>query len=584
MILRQQRFLPTSIPAILVIAAILLAGCNRPRFQQSPPLKPAADSAAAPGGIRFEVVSEAAGIHCRWPLQPRPIRILETMGGGCAFLDYDNDGWMDIFLTTRPRPTLYRNRGNGTFEDVTALVGLEKVTKGFWMGCAVGDYDGDGRPDILLTGYGHLALLKNEGGKGFRDVTAAAGLDPKDHGDWGLSAGFMDLDGSGRLSLVITHYVKFGPGDRDDCELVPGVVSGCPVNYYVPQYPELWQNMGNGRFQNITARAGMREKADTHGRSMAVAFADIDGNGRMDFYIGNDGYPAELMYNLGNSRFRNIGLQSGTAFASMGHPVASMGCDWGDYDRDGRPDLATSAFSDEPYSLFHNLGNRLFEYASDTTNLSGQTYRTLGFSAKWLDMDNDGWPDLAYANGHVYDNAELIDPLILFREPLQLFHNEPGPRGRQFHDLVPEMGGRIAEPIVGRGMATGDIDNDGRVDILVVDYEGETLLLHNVSETRNHWITLDLRSDGSNRFACGARVTARAGKRTWVADVSPASGFLSSSDPRIHFGLGDISRLESVEIRWPDGRREVLKSVPADQLLIITKGRGITGHAPKAGH
>jgi hypothetical protein len=556
--------------AVCMLAATAwITSCGRESPVQSDTLEPIAPHAV--NGIFFENVAEAAGIGFCFPQQPHPMRIKENVGGGCAFLDYDNDGWMDILFIGTAQVALYRNLGNGRFEDVSAATGMDRH-EGFWMGCAVGDYDGDGRQDILLVGYHRLALMHNVTGRRFEDATVRAGLDPNNNRNWSLSAGFMDLDGSGHLALVLTNYVDFGPKDIQYCEVTPGVRSGCPVTRYRPEFTGLWKNPGNGRFRNVTAPSGM---GDTHGRAMDLAFADMDNDGRMDIYIGNDGTPAELMRNLGGMRFRNVGMECGIAFGPMGRPVSAMGSDWGDYDRDGKLDLATSAFSDEPYSLFQNLGRGLFGYVSESTGIFGPTFRTLGFGTKWVDVDNDGWPDLVFSNGHVYDNAEQIDSLLTFRQPLQLFHNEPGRNGRWFCDLVPLMNGNIARPIVGRGLATGDFDNDGRMDLLVVDFEGKPLLLHNATENRNHWITLDLRSDGPNHFAYGARVTARAGTRTWVADVSPASAFASSSDPRIHFGLGDAARLDSLVVRWPDGRKEVLRDIPSDRFLIILKGRGI---------
>jgi hypothetical protein len=521
-------------------------------------------------GICFANVAEAAGLRYRWPQQPRPLRNLETFGCGCAFLDYDNDGWQDILLVAAPHPLLYHNKGNGQFEDVTATTGLDAI-HGDWKGCAVGDYDGDGFLDLVLTGYHCLALLKNQEGHHFLDVTTSAGLDPQNRGHWSSSAGFMDLDGSGRLDLVLLNYVIFGPKEPQYCEVKPGVRSGCPPSKYRPEFGELWQNLGNGTFRDITAASGMRH---TNGKGLVVAFADVMGNGRMDFYIGNDGMPAELMVNQGGLRFANLGISNGVAYGALDHALAAMGADWADYDRDGRMDLIVTGFSDESYMLFRALGNGMFEQKSDATGLSGPTYKPLGFGAKWLDMDNDGWPDIVISNGHVYDNVHAIDPLATFRQPLMLFHNE---QGHQFTDLTPKMGGEIAAPLLGRGLATGDYDNDGRMDFLVVDYEGAPVLFHNSSQTSNHWIKLDLRGAAPNRFAYGAQVLAHSGKEQWVGQVSPASSYLSSSDPRVQFGLGSITTLDSIAIRWSDGHREVLNRVAADRILRIEEGHGITG-------
>ncbi len=568
-----------------IVAGMVGAGCSHrePYAGPQPVSRPA-------GAIRFTDVGPSAGITYVYPRQKRPLRNLEAFGCGCVLFDFDNDGWQDILLVASPHPVLYRNLGNGRFQEVTATVGLDKVM-GDWKGCGVGDFDGDGRLDLILSGYHRLALLHNEGARDtenggpksevrapdsparplarssarhFRDVTVQAGLDPHNHGHWGSSAAFMDLAGDGRLDLVILNYVIFGPKEKQYCELRPGVVSGCPPKEYRPEYGELWRNVGNGRFQDVTAASGMRE---THGKGLVVAFTDINGDGRPDFYIGNDGTPADLMRNQGGMRFQNVGETSGVAYGyPPGHAMAAMGADWADYDRDGRMDLAVSGFSDESYSVFHCVAPGLYQFASDDVGIAGPTLKPLGFGTKWLDMDNDGWPDLSFANGHVYDNADQIDPFETFREPMMLFHNE---QGRQFVDLVPQLGGDVARPILGRGSATGDIDNDGRIDLLVVDYEGAPILLHNQSQTNNHWITLDLRGRGSNPFAYGAQVTARSGKQVWVGFVSPASSYLSSSDPRVHFGLGPVTLLESVRIRWPDGKQQELRNVQPDRILTI---------------
>ena len=496
-----------------------------------------------------------------WPPERKPLTILDAIGGGCAFLDYDQDGWLDILLVTKPHARLWRNDGKGKFTQITEQAGLQAV-QGHWRGCAVGDYDGDGVPDLLLTGYKRLALLQNRSGR-FQDVTQEAGLSPTNRGHWALSAGFMPLGESGRLDLVIVNYVRFGPAEHQYCYLKRGIKSGCPVNHYKPEFPEIWENIG-GRFREAAESAGL---GDTHGRAMVVAFADVNNDRRIDFYVGNDGLPAELMINRGGLRFENHGIRSGAAFGPMNHPIAAMGADFADYDRDGRMDLTVTAFADEQYSLLRNAPDGIFEYKSDEAGLTGPTYRTLGFGAAFLDFDNDGWQDIVYANGHVYDNAEAMDPLTTYRQSIQLFHNRPGEPGRTFIDLAADLG--LAWPIVGRGSAVGDCDNDGRQDLLIVDYEGVPLLLRNESESANSWLTLDLRGDKPNTFAYGARVEARAGRERWTAEVSPAKSFLSSSDPRVHLGLGKSAPLDSLVIRWPDGKSQTLNGVKANQVLRI---------------
>jgi hypothetical protein len=563
----------------LFCIAMLLCGCHSPGNHAVGPDPKTVKSPASPlsAGIRFESVAASAGLDYRWPLQPRPMRNLEAFGSGCAFLDYDDDGYQDILLVARPVCKLYHNLKNGRFEDVTERSGLAKI-KGYWTGCAVGDVDGDGRLDLVLTGYRCLALLRNDPKKGFVDRTVASRLDPHNRNHWGSSAGFMDLGGRGRMDLVLLNYVIFNPQEPQYCSPAPGVTTGCAPSAYRPEYGEVWENVGSGRFRDVSATSGIKE---THGKALVVAFTDTDEHGRMDFYIGNDGTPAELMYNQGGMRFRNIGTEGGVAYGSLDHAIAAMGADWGDYDRDGRPDLIVTAFSDESFALFRNAGHATFEEVNDATGLTRPTFKPLGFGAKWLDIDNDGWPDLIFTTGHVYDAVSKTDPQSTLRQPLMLFHNESGsgPTGRLFRDLAPEMGGTMMDPLLGRGLASGDFDNDGRIDFLAVDFEGAPVLMHNVSTTPNHWMSLNLRSQGPNRFAYGAQVRARSGKQLWIGQVSPASSYLSSSDPRIHWGLGSLQDLDEVAIRWPDGKRELLHNVPADRLLTITEGRGITGNS-----
>lgn len=587
--------LPAGVAAALVLVGLPGIGCRKAVSGDSPTLPPAPSSASArsspsssfpaPGAVRFEEIAAQSGVRFRWPTYPRPLRNREAFGRGCAFLDYDGDGWQDILLISAPQVGLFRNRTGSSasatprFEEVTKASGLSRV-RGDWIGCAVGDYDGDGDLDILLTGYHQLALLRNDGDKGnrrFTDVTTAAGLDPKNRGRWGSSAGFMDLDGDGALDLIILNYVIFGPQEKQYCELAPGVISGCPPSEYRPEFGEMWQNRDGGKFRRVDdAVSGMKE---TSGKGLVLAYYDVDDDGRMDVYIGNDGTPAELMHNRGGMRFENIGDESGLAYGANGGAIAAMGADWDDYDRDGRLDLIVTAFSAEPYALFHNVGDSLFQNESESTGIAALTLSALGFGTNWLDFDNDGWPDILYANGHVYDNVDKIEAGSTFRQPLMLLYNH---EGKRFTDVVPALGGKVAEPLLGRGTATADIDNDGRMDFLVVDDEKTPRLFHNRSGSSHHWITLDLRSPtGRNRFAYGARVTARAaagGAKVWVAEVSPASSYLSSSDPRIHFGLGgEVTVLESVTVRWPSGKTQTWRDVPVDRTVTLTEGKPSAG-------
>jgi len=543
----------------LALGFLSLSGCpNRTPEGVRPAAAPVQSTE-----VRFESVGAKLGVKYRSPQLPDPLTILDAFGCGCAFLDYDGDGWQDLLLVAEPYPRLYQNLKGQRFTEVTAGSGLD-LLRGAWKGCAVGDYDGDGRLDLLLTGYHCLALLRNAGGGRWEDRTAAAGIGPGKQ--WSSSAGFMDLDADGDLDLVLLNYVQFGKKEPHYCEPKPGIRAGCPPRFYPPQFPELWKNEGQGRFRNVSAAAGMK---DASGTAQVLAFSDVDEDGDPDFYLGNDGVPADLMVNQGNLRFRNAGLESGVAYGTDGGALAAMSADWADYDRDGHLDLFVTAFSGEPYSLLRAVGKGNFQQQSEPTGIEALTRTPLGFGSRWLDFDNDGWPDLAVANGHVYNRTAELSAGTTFRQPLMLFRNV---RGSRFEDLLPQMDAEVRTPLLGRGLASGDLDNDGREDLLVVNHGGAPLLLRNTSRSANHWITLDLRGKGGNRLAYGATVTGQAGDQTWVGQVSPASSYLSSSDPRVHFGLGEVARLESLTVRWPDGQQQVLRDLPVDGIIRITEG------------
>ena len=520
---------------------------------------------ADPGSVRFVDMAKTLGLNYEWPQQQRPMRTPDAFGCGCAFVDYDQDGWQDVLLVCNPRPKLFRNVAGTKFEDVTLDSGLTTI-EGNWTGCAVGDYDGDGLSDILLTGIHCLALFKNRGGNRFEETTVAAGLDRINHGHWGASAGFMDLDDDQCLDLVILNYVVFGPESKQYCVDATGVRRGCPPYEYPSEFGEIWRNTGQGRFEVLPESAGM---AQTQGVGLVLAFTDLDEDGRMDFYIGNDAKYADLMHNLGNMTFENIGHASGVAamkFNTTFRPMAAMGADFADYDRDGLLDLAVTNFQGFCFTVFRSSGDTFFIDVGERTKIFAATRDRLGFGAKWLDLDNDGWPDISFVNGHVYDNASELGERGTFRQPIMLLRNLSG---KEFVDLVPALSVDVTRPLVGRGSATGDFNNDGRIDLLVVDFEGPVMLLENRTQSPNHWITFDLRGRAPNVFAYGAKITARAKGQVWVQEVSPTSSYLSSSDPRIHFGLGAVEKLETVTVRWPNGKEVVLKDVAADQILRV---------------
>lgn len=517
------------------------------------------------GGVAFDDVAQKVNLTHVWPQQPRPMRTNESFGCGCAAFDFDGDGWQDILLIADPHPVLYRSREGVKFTDVTASMGLIRAGPDDWTGCAVGDYDGDGWLDVLLTGLHRLALYRNLEGQRFEETTVLAGLDPGNHNHWGSSAAFMDLDRDGWLDLVVLNYVVFGPKTKQYCEMRPGIKSGCPPQEYQPEKGEIWHNTGRGGFEFVPHGQGMES---TNGPALVLAFADVDDDGRMDFYIGNDGQNADLLHNLGGMKFENYGVSSGLAFGRELSAMAAMGSDWGDFDRDGRLDLAVSNFDSFGFAVFRNQGSMSFTDVTSPTGVERATLTRLGFGTNWMDFDNDGWLDLAFVNGHVYENASEIDSRSTYRQPILLLRNL---NGKKFTDLVPVLGSDVGRLIVGRGSTTLDFDNDGRLDLLAVDYEGPVCLLRNRSQTANHWLKLDLRGTAPNRFAYGARAVGKAAEQVWISEVSPASSYLSSKDARLHWGLGRCDKLESLTIRWPSGREQVLRDVAADQILKVVE-------------
>ena len=513
--------------------------------------------------IDFLDVATSRGLNCVFPEQPRPMRTLETFGCGCASFDFNNDGWQDILLVTDPCPTLYRNSGDGSFVQIAQADSFPDVKSGDWTGCAVGDYNGDGWLDLLFTGYHRLCLCRNEQGRNFLDVTAATGLDPTNHDHWGAGAGFMDLDGDQWPELVIVNYVKFGPESQQYCKDGKGADTSCPPTSYEPEYGMIWHNSRGEIFELTPPKDGM---AATSGVGLVLAFTDLDNDGRCDFYIGNDARNADLMYNLGELRFENEALISGVAVNRKLAAIAAMGADWGDFDRDGLMDLTVTDFQDKGSVLFRNLGDRLFLDFSETVGIEQATSGRLGFGLNWFDFENDGWLDVGYVNGHVYENIATWRPDVRYRQPVSLLQNS---FGKRFIDLTSQLKPDVLRPIVGRGSASTDFDNDGRMDFLVVDYEGPVMLLQNRTPSGNHWLKLDLRGQPPNTFAYGARVTATANGRNWTEQVSPSSSYLSSKDPRVHLGLGEFDHLDLITIRWPSGRTQVLEQVAADRILRI---------------
>lgn len=509
----------------------------------------------------FRDVAREAGLEFRWGHGGRsPLTILETLGHGCAFLDYDQDGLLDAFLVGNRRCGLFRNLGGGRFSDVTAQAGL--TAEGELLGLAVGDYDNDGYPDVYVTGYGTCVLYHNTRRGGFEDVTARSGLAARGPYDMVTAAAFADLDGDGKLDLFGGRYIKFTRDTIHFCEY-HGIRAGCGVKNYDPDAPRAYRNNGNGTFSDFTAKWGFDQ---THGRCLGVSVSASDRGRGVHLYAANDELPGDLMVPQGGG-YKNAGVSSGTAFGREGLTQGGMGVDWGDINNDGLPELVVSTFQNEPNSLYRNDGDGVFIEAGAQLGVAGETTRYVAWTAKLFDYDNDGWLDLMFTNGHSQDNVMQIEPDRTYPQRMQLFRNQGGRR------LSPVTVPALERPIVGRGAAYGDYDNDGRTDVLVVDEEGPAQLLHNDAPA-GHWLGIRLRGTRSNRDGIGARVTVKAGGKTYVRDVQLAGGYISAHDPRLVIGLGENKSVASIAVRWPSGAQDRVKAVPVDTYVQITEGSG----------
>ncbi len=530
------------------------------------------DSVISKAG-HFEDVTQAAGLNYVWSIPgKRPLNILQTIGNGCAFLDYDNDGNLDILLVGS-KLALYKGDGKGHFNDVTHETGLDTL-QGHFLGCAVGDYDNDGYDDLYITAYRGGVLLHNEGGKRFTDVTKAAGLLPQ---PWGTSCAFAETrPGSGLLDLYVANYAHFDPAT--DQQLCPenGVMTSCGPRTYKPIRGVMYLNDGSGHFHEATDASGLQTAT---GRGLGIGFIDFDGSGKPGLAISNDEIPGDLFQPVHpqdkqKTLFHNVGLTSGTGFDINGNIHGGMGLDWGDYDNDGKPDLFVATFQNEAKCLYHNDGEGVFRDVSPSAGL-GATVPNVSFGCKFFDYDNDGRLDLVIANGHVLDNIAQIRPTATYRQSAQLLHNR-GEAGATFEDVNGTVGGAgFAKPIVGRGVAVGDYDNDGRMDTLIVDSEGVPLLLHNeIDVTGRHFLGLKLIGAQSNRNGYGAIATAVLNDGRKIVRICHADGsYMSSSDSRVHFGLGASSLVAVLTIKWPDGHTDTFKNVNGDRYFIVREGQ-----------
>jgi len=493
--------------------------------------------------------------------------LIETMGGGVALLDYNNDGLLDIFLVnsgqlTSPMQTpetfdrhdpqywnrLYRQNRDGSFTDVTAAAGLSNAGDGnYGMGVAVGDYDNDGYPDLYVTSYGKNVLYHNNGDGTFTDVTAKAGVAG---GGWSVSAGFFDYDNDGKLDLFVTRYMEWDTKHSKTCG--GEWHTYCPPEEFPATTNILYHNNGDGTFTDVSQRSGIAAKK---GRALGVAFADYDDDGFTDIFVANDGMQQYLFHNNGNGTFTERGLEAGAALSEDGRRLSGMGVVFQDYDNDGRPDIIVTELPREIYGVYHNEGNGLFTYRSLEAGLGVLSSGSSGWGVGLEDFDNDGWKDLFVAQGHVLDNVEQIDPSLHYQELPLLAMNQ---RGR-----FQKADAGMSSPWAARGAAFGDLNNDGREDVVMTVLGGHPQVFLNRAP-KQHWLVVTLRGTSSNRDGLGARV--RVNGQTRFATT--AGSYLSASDKRLHFGLGSAETAK-IEIAWPSGIHQTLNDVHADQFLEV---------------
>ena len=532
-------------------------------------------NSAASGPIRFVDITQKAGIHYvhnngafgkKFPP--------ETLGPGVAFIDYDNDGWQDIFIANGTgwpghpghvsTPVLYHNNHDGTFTDVTKKAGLAIPMYG--MGVAVGDYDNDGYDDLFVTAYGQNHLFRNNGNGTFTDVTKKAGLIASP--ELSASAAWVDYDRDGHLDLLVTNYVQWSPEKDLYCTMDGKSKSYCTPETYPGASVRLWRNNGNGAFTDVTKKAGLY---DPTSKSLGIAILDANQDGWPDIAISDDTQPNKLFINNRNGTFTEQGVAAGIAYSEDGVARAGMGIDAADYDRSGYPSLVVTNFSNQMIALYHNERNGLFVDVAPTSEVGRSSLLTLGFGCFFFDYDLDGWPDLYIADGHLDDSIERIQQRIHFAEPPHLYHNLAG---KGFEDLAGSMGQSFDAARVARGAAYGDIDNDGAPDVIITTNAGPAVLFLNQGST-NHALRVKLIGTKSNRDGIGAEVTVKSATTSQKQMLRSGSSYLSASELVLTFGLGSSTKADAIEVHWPSGAVDRLTNVNADQIITVREGSGL---------
>jgi hypothetical protein len=523
------------------------------------------DDVTAESGIRFRH-ERAASVEKLYP---------ETLGAGVAWLDADQDGWLDALFVNSgftplfrpplpPQPALYRNNGDRTFTDVSAASGL-RGDGTFYMGVAVGDYDNDGYPDVYFTGYRRSTLFHNRGNGTFEEVTDAASV--ANAGAWGTAAGFFDADNDGWLDLLVTNYVQYDIDNNVVCgDARPGYRAYCHPDSFPGTSMKLYRNLRNGRFADVTYQAGL---VNTDGKSLGVVMADLNGDGRIDLFVANDTQRNFLYFSRGDGTFEDVTYESGAGFSEDGKTEAGMSADAADVDGNGTLDLFVSHLDHELDRLYYNNGDGTFTDATVVSGIGQTNILNSAFGARFFDYDNDGWRDLLVVNGHILDNIPLYHPDVTYAETKKLYRN----LGKGlFADVTDAQPASFRAPRVGRGLAVGDYDNDGDLDFLVNNNGEEGQLFENRGSAR-HWLGVRLVGKASNRDGIGARLVVTAGALVSHDQAKGGMSYISAQDPRVYFGLGDRTTVDSLQVLWPSGARTLLKDVKADQVLTVTEGQ-----------
>jgi enediyne biosynthesis protein E4 len=548
--------------------------------QQSGKPDKAAVAAPAPA-VRFTDIRQSARINfVQDSTQSEEKYYLETMGTGVAWLDYDQDGLMDLYLIqsagtdaykpARPlRSALYHNNGDGTFTDVTDKAGVGGEGH-YGQGVAAGDFNNDGYPDLYVTGYGSAILYRNNGDGTFTDVTAKAGV--ADEGNWSTSAGWFDFDKDGWLDLVVTNYLDWSPKNNMWCgEHKPGYRSYCNPNNFRGQKTKLYHNNHDGTFTDVSEKSGV---GIPESKGMGVLLADLNGDGWPDIAIANDTWPNFLFLNNHDGTFTDSSLISGLAASEDGRYEAGMGIDAADVDGDGLLDIYITHLDFELNRLYHNNGDDTFTDATYGSGIGNKAILLSGVAAKFIDYDNDGWPDILQANGAMVDNVQLYHSLVSYKEPLLMFHNLG--HGK-FEKVSETLGPDFNRPMVGRGLATADFFNDGQVGI-VVNCRGDAPVILRNEGTANHWLEVLLIGVKSNRDGTGSVLKLTSDGAVQIDQAKGGTSYMSASDPRIHFGLGKRNKIDSLQITWPSGHVDKLTSVPVDTIIAVKEGVGIVPH------